>query len=54
VLGIRTSTAYRLSARGEFPVPVLRIGGTSKVSAKRLKAYVDGEAEAVVSGSADS
>ena len=28
VLGIGTSTAYRLSERGAFPVPVLRIGGT--------------------------
>ncbi len=42
VLGIGASTAYRLCARGEFPVPVLRIGGTVKVSRKRLLDYIDG------------
>jgi excisionase family DNA binding protein len=47
VLGIGVSTAYRLCSRGEFPVPVLRIGGTVKVSTKRLKAYVDGDVEPV-------
>jgi len=50
VLGIGVSTAYRLCSRGEFPVPVLRIGGTVKVSTKRLKEYVDGELDAVDSG----
>jgi excisionase family DNA binding protein len=53
VLGIGVSTAYRLCSRGEFPIPVLRIGGTVKVSAKRLKAYVDGgDPEAVAVESA--
>jgi excisionase family DNA binding protein len=47
VLGIGVSTAYRLCSRGEFPVPVLRIGGTVKVSTKRLRAYVDGDVESV-------
>jgi excisionase family DNA binding protein len=47
VLGIGVSTAYRLCSRGEFPVPVLRIGGTVKVSTRRLKAYVDGDVEPV-------
>ena len=47
VLGIGVSTAYRLCSRGEFPVPVLRIGGTVKVSTKRLKQYVDGDVDAV-------
>jgi len=47
VLGIGVSTAYRLCSRGEFPVPVLRIGGTVKVSTKRLKAYVDGDVEPI-------
>ncbi len=42
ILGIGTSTAYRLCARGEFPVPVLRIGGTVKVSRRRLLDYIDG------------
>jgi excisionase family DNA binding protein len=54
VLGIGVSTAYRLCARGEFPVPVLRIGVTCKVSARRLKAYVDGEGDAVATRSADA
>ena len=52
VLGIGVSTAYRLCARGEFPVPILRIGGTAKVSARRLQLYVDGDANPAV-GSAD-
>ena len=47
VLGIGVSTAYRLCSRGEFPIPVLRIGGTVKVSTKRLRAYVDGDVESV-------
>jgi excisionase family DNA binding protein len=47
VLGIGVSTAYRLCSRGEFPIPVLRIGGTVKVSTKRLKQYVDGDLDAV-------
>ena len=51
VLGIGVSTAYRLCSRGEFPVPVLRIGGTVKVSTKRLKAYVDGDVEPVTTES---
>jgi excisionase family DNA binding protein len=50
VLGIGVSTAYRLCSRGGFPVPVLRIGGTVKVSTKRLKQYVDGDIDAVESG----
>jgi hypothetical protein len=54
VLGIGVSTAYRLCARGEFPVPVLRIGGTSKVSARRLQAFVDGDGDAAAVGSADA
>ena len=54
VLGIGVSTAYRLCSRGEFPVPVLRIGGTVKVSTKRLKAYVDGDIEAATGESGRS
>jgi excisionase family DNA binding protein len=49
VLGIGVSTAYRLCSRGEFPVPVLRIGGTVKVSTKRLKQYVDGDIDTMES-----
>ncbi len=54
VLGIGVSTAYRLCSRGEFPIPVLRIGGTVKVSTKRLKEYVDGELDAVMVDSSRS
>jgi excisionase family DNA binding protein len=50
VLGIGVSTAYRLCSRGEFPVPVLRIGGTVKVSTKRLSLYVNGDIDAVELG----
>jgi len=46
-LGIGVSTAYRLYSRGAFPVPVLHIGGTVKVSRKRLQHYVEGDADAV-------
>jgi len=45
VLGIGISTAYRLCSRDEFPIPVLRIGGTVKVSTKRLKDYIEGDSE---------
>jgi excisionase family DNA binding protein len=41
LLGIGVSTAYRLTSRGEFPIPVLRIGGIVKVSSKRLHDYVE-------------
>lgn len=46
VLGIGASTAYRLCARGEFPVSILRIGGTVKVSRRRLLDYIDGSGTA--------
>jgi excisionase family DNA binding protein len=45
LLGIGVSTAYRLSSRGEFPIPVLRIGGIVKVSLKRLRDYVEAGGE---------
>jgi excisionase family DNA binding protein len=54
LLGIGASTAYRLCSRGEFPVPVLRIGGTVRVSTKRLNEYIDGDAESVTAGSGRS
>ena len=41
LLGIGVSTAYRLCSRGEFPIPVLRIGGVVKVSSQRLRDYVE-------------
>jgi excisionase family DNA binding protein len=37
ILGIGTSTGYALAARGEFPVPVVKIGQTRKI----LKADMD-------------
>ena len=40
LLGIGERTAYDLIARGEFPVPVLRIGTRRKVARRALLAYV--------------
>jgi excisionase family DNA binding protein len=54
MLGIGVSTAYRLCSQGEFPVPVLRIGGTVKVSTKRLKQYVNGDVDTVAVNSGRS
>ncbi|HSS10431.1 MAG TPA: helix-turn-helix domain-containing protein [Acidimicrobiales bacterium] len=49
LLGIGVSTAYRLCSRGEFPIPVLRIGGVVKVSVKRLRDYIETGDEAAES-----
>lgn len=35
-LGVCTATAYRLNQRGEFPCPVLRVGGRYRVSTTEL------------------
>lgn len=35
-LGICTETAYRLNQRGDFPCPVLRVGGRYRVSTSEL------------------
>lgn len=43
LLGISDDTAYRLHARGEFPVPVVAIGRQLFVSRRRLEQFVDGE-----------
>lgn len=48
-LGIGRRTAYDLERRGEFPVPILIIGGRKAVSRRRLMAFIDGEPEAVAS-----
>lgn len=42
-LGISTSMAYRLIERGDFPVPVLRIGRLIKVPRKPLDRLLAGE-----------
>ncbi len=42
-LGIGTSTAYDLLARGEFPVPVARIGRTFKIKRAVLEAWLAGD-----------
>lgn len=41
-LGISRSFAYQSIARGDFPVPVLRIGGRVVVSRAALDRYLDG------------
>lgn len=35
--GVGRSTAYSLAARGEFPVPVLRVGNQFRVSTAALR-----------------
>jgi predicted DNA-binding transcriptional regulator AlpA len=40
VLGIHRSTAWSLSQRGEFPVPVLRIGSSLRVVRTHLETYL--------------
>lgn len=40
VLGIHRSTAWNLSQRGEFPVPVLRIGSSLRVVRTHLETYL--------------
>lgn len=42
-LGISRATAYRLADTGEFPVPVLTVGRSKKVSRRRLMAFIEGE-----------
>jgi predicted DNA-binding transcriptional regulator AlpA len=40
VLGIHRSTAWSLNQRGEFPVPVLRIGSSLRVVKSHLEIYL--------------
>lgn len=42
ILGIGTTTAYALAKSGEFPVRVLRLGKSLRVSISQLEAYLDG------------
>jgi predicted DNA-binding transcriptional regulator AlpA len=39
-LGIGRTTAYTLAAKGEFPIPVLRVGGRLKVRTADLRRYL--------------
>ena len=45
LLGIGESSAYRLAAQNEFPVPVLCIGRTKRVSRVALMKFIDGDIE---------
>ncbi|MFI8529050.1 helix-turn-helix transcriptional regulator [Streptomyces aquilus] len=40
-LGIGTTTAYDWHRRGEFPVPVLKVGGRQKVRTADLVRYLE-------------
>jgi excisionase family DNA binding protein len=42
VLGIHRSTAWELYKRGEFPVPVLRLGKRLRVTKLQLQRYLLG------------
>lgn len=42
VLGVSSSTGYRLAKRGDFPVRVLQVGWSKKVSRDELDAYLAG------------
>jgi excisionase family DNA binding protein len=43
ILGIGRRTAYEIIQRGEFPMPVQKIGGRFKVSRRILDRYLNGE-----------
>jgi excisionase family DNA binding protein len=40
VLGIHRSTAWELYRRGEFPIPVLKLGQRLRVSKLQLQRYL--------------
>jgi excisionase family DNA binding protein len=42
VLGVHRSTAWELHKRGEFPLPVLKVGSRLRVAKVHLQAYVLG------------
>lgn len=42
ILGISERTGYRLAAAGTFPVRVLQVGWSKKVSRRELESYLDG------------
>ena len=41
-LGIGRSTAYEVALRAEFPIPVLTIGRSKRVSRRQLEAFIEG------------
>jgi excisionase family DNA binding protein len=43
ILGIGRSTAYDLIRRGEFPVPVVRLGHRLRIPVEPLRALLSGE-----------
>lgn len=43
VLGIHRSTAWELYRRGEFPIPVLKLGRRLRVTKLQLQRYLLGE-----------
>lgn len=43
ILGIHESTGYRLAAAGKFPVRVLDVGWSKKVSRSELERYLNGQ-----------
>lgn len=45
MIGVSRSTAYSLADRGEFPVPVFRIGSQMRVSRRRLAEWIDSDHE---------
>jgi excisionase family DNA binding protein len=48
-LGISQWLAYELVKRGEFPVPVLKLGRRLRVSNRQLHAFIEGDGTAVAS-----
>lgn len=47
-LGIGRSTAYELAARDEFPIPVLTIGRSKRVSRRQLERFIEGPSDQAV------
>jgi excisionase family DNA binding protein len=41
LLGIHRSTAWNLQSRGDFPVPVLRIGSSLRVKRSNLMKFIE-------------
>ena len=41
LLGIGRSTAYEVAARGDFPVPVIKVGRCKRVSRRLLDELID-------------
>lgn len=39
-MGIHRTTAWKLNERGEFPVPILKIGGSRRVVRAHLQRYL--------------